>query len=236
MCSLMLHLCDMNWPLWHSVFLNCSCNADLFPPNRALKYFKVPSKGPVCVNTGSSCVSPGETAVRVPSWVWSKSQWGETKTDKKADWAKETSQTQQAENNTLIIISVPAVDALELIRRTKPRRGKVCYAGQRRPVKLELNPTVFTGWFQTLWHFFKYTWSCDIIWCTVDWWEGWQNKVWPTKWLTGFDIHTFYTLWASVMPRFIYYTALLNAAECSIHLDEPSQRSAVSYFRIIDRC
>ena len=154
-CSLMLHLCDMNWPLWHSVFLNCSCNADLFPPNRALKYFKVPSKGPVCVNTGSSCVSPGETAVRVPSWVWSKSQWGETKTDKKADWVKETSQTQQAENNTLIIISVPAVDALELIRRTKPRRGKVCYAGRRRPVKLELNPTVFTGWFQTLWHFFQ---------------------------------------------------------------------------------
>ena len=34
----------------------------------------------------------------------------------------------------------------------------------------------------------------------------------------------------------LYYTALLNAVECSIHLNGPSQRSAVGYFRMTDRC
>ena len=33
-----------------------------------------------------------------------------------------------------------------------------------------------------------------------------------------------------------YHTALLNAAERSIHLNEPSQSSAVNYFRLTDRC
>ena len=33
-----------------------------------------------------------------------------------------------------------------------------------------------------------------------------------------------------------YYKALLNAVGCSIHLNGPSQHSAVSYFCIIDRC
>lgn len=149
------------WLVWYELAFLAFCLPKLFLyiaqifflPIVLLKYFKVPSKGPVCVNTGSSCVSPGETAVRVPSRVWSKSEWRETKTDKKTDWVKEASQTQQAENNTLIIISAPAVDALELIRSTKPCRNKICYAGQRRPVKPELNPTVFTDWFQTLWHF-----------------------------------------------------------------------------------
>ena len=36
--------------------------------------------------------------------------------------------------------------------------------------------------------------------------------------------------------RNYYYTALFNAVECSIHLNEPSQRSAVDYFGIIDHC
>ena len=30
-----------------------------------------------------------------------------------------------------------------------------------------------------------------------------------------------------------YYTALLNAVDCSIHLHEPSQRSAVNYFCLL---
>ena len=33
-----------------------------------------------------------------------------------------------------------------------------------------------------------------------------------------------------------YYTALLNAVECSIHLNGASQRSVVNYFSIFDRC
>ena len=32
-----------------------------------------------------------------------------------------------------------------------------------------------------------------------------------------------------------YYTALLNAVERPIHLNGPSQRSEVNYFRIIDQ-
>lgn len=69
---------------------------------------------------------------------------------------KETSQKQQSENNTFIIISIPAVDALELIMSTKPCRNKVCDASQRRPAELQQNSTVFTGCFQTL-AFPKYT-------------------------------------------------------------------------------
>lgn len=44
------------------------------------------------------------------------------------------------------------MDALEIIRSTKTCRNKVCDAGQKKKkaVKLELNPTVFTGWIQTL--------------------------------------------------------------------------------------
>ena len=34
----------------------------------------------------------------------------------------------------------------------------------------------------------------------------------------------------------IYYTALVNAVECSIYLNGPSQRSTVSYFHIFDCC
>lgn len=34
----------------------------------------------------------------------------------------------------------------------------------------------------------------------------------------------------------IYYTALLNALECSIHLNGASQHSEVKYFHIIDGC
>ena len=33
-----------------------------------------------------------------------------------------------------------------------------------------------------------------------------------------------------------YYTAVLNAVECSIHLNGASQRSAVNNFLIFDRC
>ena len=37
--------------------------------------------------------------------------------------------------------------------------------------------------------------------------------------------------------KYIYYTALLNAVECSIKLNGPSQRSSVNYFCIIaKRC
>ena len=32
-----------------------------------------------------------------------------------------------------------------------------------------------------------------------------------------------------------YYTALLDALECSIHLNEPFQCSVINYFRVIDR-
>ena len=63
---------------------------------------------------------------------------------------KETSQKQRTENNTFIIISVPAVDALELIMSTKPCRNKGCDACQGRPAELQQDSTVFTGWFQTL--------------------------------------------------------------------------------------
>ena len=35
---------------------------------------------------------------------------------------------------------------------------------------------------------------------------------------------------------FFYYTALLNAVECSVHLNGASQRSVVNYFSIFDRC
>ena len=33
-----------------------------------------------------------------------------------------------------------------------------------------------------------------------------------------------------------YYTAVLNAVECPIHLNGASQRSVVNYFSITDRC
>ena len=36
--------------------------------------------------------------------------------------------------------------------------------------------------------------------------------------------------------KLLYYTALLNIVECSIHLNGPSQCLAVNYFPIIDRC
>lgn len=126
------HVAGWCWPLWHSL---CQKNVHIpqvtFLPFGLLQCSRAPSKGPVCVNTGSGWVSPGETDVLVPSCVWSKSEWGETKTDKKTGWVKETSQKQRAENNTFIIISGPAVDALELIRSTKPCRNNVCSAGQK---------------------------------------------------------------------------------------------------------
>ena len=41
---------------------------------------------------------------------------------------------------------------------------------------------------------------------------------------------------ATVAGNVNYYTAVLNAVECPIHLNGASQRSAVNYFSITDRC
>ena len=41
---------------------------------------------------------------------------------------------------------------------------------------------------------------------------------------------------ATVAGKFNDYTAVINAAECPIHLNGASQRSAVNYFSVTDRC
>ena len=45
-----------------------------------------------------------------------------------------------------------------------------------------------------------------------------------------------FLLLIAMFAIYIHYMALLNTVECSVHLNGPSQRSAVKYFRIIDRC
>ena len=57
----------------------------------------------------------------------------------------------------------------------------------------------------------------------------------------GPDIHIFYLELSvchshTLIYIYTYYTALLNAVECSIHLNGASQRSVVNYFSIFDRC
>ena len=45
----------------------------------------------------------------------------------------------------------------------------------------------------------------------------------------------FFLTCSTLRFSYIYYTAVLNAVECPIHLNEASQRSAVNYFSITDR-
>ena len=58
-------------------------------------------------------------------------------------------------------------------------------------------------------------------------------------WLLLIIVETAVISWDQIYNTqiyFIYYTALLNAVECSIHLNGASQRSVVNYFSIFDRC
>ena len=58
-------------------------------------------------------------------------------------------------------------------------------------------------------------------------------------WLLLIIVETAVISWDQIYNTqiyFIYYTALLNAVECSIHLTGASQRSVVNYFSIFDRC